>query len=526
MCLRIILFFAFFLFTYINEVNAKINEKEVLAIVNGEPITVKEVMYVIGIEHRREDIERKAKKVDLKSFLNQIIRDKLIIQEAKMMGLETNPWLEAKLNEFIIASAVRQLYKDEIVSKIKSTHNEVKNFYKQFYKEYEIYIFETKDKNEAEKVRNEFMQNKNGKGNKVKLTLLNLYNDEELWDKIKNLKPGEVSPVIQKFDKYIVIKILQVNNVNMEKFNKNYNSIKLTYERYKRKELETIKLKDLRNKYKNLIWIDKEILQQVKTKSNNIKEDNKIVAKVGKDTLKLNEILKNMQNNNSTNNFLNIDKYVNKWIDTKIVDLEALSRNYHLRSPLKEDIENYKNQLLKKIFISVVILPKIKIDDKDLKEYYNENKEKFKEEDQYRIYRMIVKDHNTALSVISELSKGADFKFLAKKFSVDENVQKTGGDMGWIKYSLIPEPYRKSFQKLEKKEITMLQEGPHWTILYIADVKPGKIKSFESLKSHISNEVMTLKVEKELDEYAKKLKSSSKIIIYENKVKNLEKMLF
>ncbi|MCM8808074.1 MAG: hypothetical protein NC926_09105, partial [Candidatus Omnitrophica bacterium] len=154
MCLRIILFFAFFLFTFINEVNAKINEKEVLAIVNGEPITVKEVMYVIGIEHRREDIERKVKKVDLKSFLNQIIRDKLIIQEAKMMGLETNPWLEAKLNEFIIASAVRQLYKDEIVSKIKSTHNEVKNFYKQFYKEYEIYIFETKDKNEAEKVRN------------------------------------------------------------------------------------------------------------------------------------------------------------------------------------------------------------------------------------------------------------------------------------------------------------------------------------------------------------------------------------
>lgn len=130
-----------------------------------------------------------------------------------------------------------------------------------------------------------------------------------------------------------------------------------------------------------------------------------------------------------------------------------------------------------------------------------------------------------ALTIISEISKGADFKFLAMKYATDEIIKKTGGDMGWIKYSLIPESYKKSFVRLEKK-IGMLQEGPHWTILYIADIKPGDIKPFEKVRTYIYNEVMAKEIENKLNENAEKLRKTSKIIIYKDKLKKLESSLF
>lgn len=504
---------------------SKINEKEVLALVNGEPITVKEFLYAIGIEHRREDLG-KASQVDFNHALEKMIKDKLIIQEAREMGLETNPWLEARLKEFTVTAAVRALYKDEILAKIKPSKAQLKKFYQDYFKIYNLTVLETETKEEALKKRMELQKGGNGKS--FDTTLYALYQDKDYWRVIKNLKPGQVSEPFKKHNRFIVVKLNSIKPANLQEFEKRYNSVKDAYERMEKKRLEEVKLKELRKKYANEIWIDNELLEKLKKEPlKTWEKDERVIAKVKNESLTLKELAEQIKNNfHQEGGNLSLEKRIEKWIDFKLVDLEALSRGYHLKGSVKEDIENYKIQLLKRVFIGVAIAPKIKISDKELKDFYEKNKEKFKESDSVKLYRMILKDHQTALQVISELEKGANFKFLAEKFSNDEVVRKTGGDMGWIKISLVPENYKQAFKTFKKGEIGMVQEGPHWTVLYIGDYKKGTYRPFEEVKEKVKEELFGKKIEEELDKYAEKLRPQSKIVVYRDKVKRLEREFF
>ena len=501
---------------------AKLKERDVVAVVNGEPITVKELLYAAGIEHRREDLPRRAKRPDLNRFLQEIIRDNLIIQEAKAMGLETNPWLEAKLKEFIITAAVRELHQEEVLSKIKPDESTLKNFYKEYFKTYKWVYFQSANKEEAEKARTKILTNS---GNftifeNIKISLLM---NKDLWNIIKDLKPGETSKVHKIYNNYIVVKLVEIKPARMEEFKKRINSVKDAYKRFEKERLEKIKLEALRKKYQSKILVYRENIKKVQDKNQcNASQEIVPLARVERETLNSKQFCEALKENPH----LKVEEYVDKWIDARVIDIEALSRGYHLRSPLKEDIENYKKQLLKRVFIGNIIAPTIKIKEDDLIAYYNKNKSKFREENSYKIGRIVVDDHHTALKVLAELDKGADFLFLAEKYAKDEEIRKTKGVMGWLTESLIPENYKKAFTKLEKGAIGMTQDGPHWTILKILDKKEGQIKPFNKVKKQIEEELWKNNLEQKLEEYAQRLRKNSKIVVYQNKIQEIERTLF
>lgn len=522
---KFILAFFFFLvslFAFSSEVYAKIKENDVVAVVNGEPITVKELLYVAGIEHRREDLPRKAKKPDLNRFLQEIIRDNLIIQEARAMGLETNPWLEAKLKEFTVTAAVRELYRDEILSKINPDEKTLKDFYKEYFKIYKWMYFESTKKEEVEKAKAEMLKNI-GNFTIIENTKISLFMNKDLWNVLKNLKPGETSDVYKFRNDYIVIKLLEIKPADMKEFKNKINSVRDAYKRWKKEQLEKSKLEALRRKYSSKVFVYKENIKNFNDgKMCKSIQENMLLARVDKEELRVQQVCEVLRENPN----INIEEYVNSWIDARVVDLEALSRGYHLRSPLREDIENYKKQLLKRVFIGYMIAPTIKVTEDDLKAYYEKNKSKFREENSYKIGRIVVGDHNTALKVLAELDRGADFFFLAEKYAKDEEIRKTRGVMGWLKESMIPEDYKKAFTKLEKGEIAITREGPHWTVLKILDKEEGRIKPFDEVRKQVEEEVWKEKVEQKLEEYAQRLRKSSKIVVYQNRIREIERTLF
>jgi len=354
-------------------------------------------------------------------------------------------------------------------------------------------------------------------------TKVSLLNDEEIWKNVKDLKPGQVSQVFKYKNNYMVIKILEIKPPDMKDFNRRRKSIENAWEYYEKKRLEKIKLEDLKKKYQSEIVVYKDKIKKFNNKiACQNKNLNEILAKVRKFELSAQELCNSL----NRNPHLDAEEYVSQWIDFRVVEVEALSRKYHLKDPLKEDIKNYKKQLLKRIFIEKIVAPNIKITDNDLREYYERHKEKFREENSYKIGRIIVDDHQTALKLLSELDTGADFYFLAEKYAKNEEIRKTKGVMGWMKESIIPEHYKKAFQKLEREEIGMTKDGPHWSILKILDVKKGGVKSFNTVKEFVESEVWNEKVEKVLNDYVKKLKKDAKIVIYHDKIRKLEKSLF
>jgi len=107
--------------------------KDILAIVNGEHITKDDLKYSLEVAHRREDLSS-AGTLNLSQFILKLIDDRLIIQETRNMGMEEYPEVQQAVQEYILRESVVRLHDEEIIKKVQITENEIKEYYKKIYK--------------------------------------------------------------------------------------------------------------------------------------------------------------------------------------------------------------------------------------------------------------------------------------------------------------------------------------------------------------------------------------------------------
>lgn len=148
-------------------------------------------------------------------------------------------------------------------------------------------------------------------------------------------------------------------------------------------------------------------------------------------------------------------------------------------------------------------IDKIKISQKDLKDYYDKNKVEFAEEESVNARHILVADEAAAKSLIAELKplKGDELKNkfmeLAKAKSTCASAS-DGGNLGYFtKEQMVSEFSNKSFG-MKKGEMTLepvkSQFGYH--IIYVEDKKPKSTISFDDAKVMIEQR---LKMDKAKD---------------------------
>lgn len=143
---------------------------------------------------------------------------------------------------------------------------------------------------------------------------------------------------------------------------------------------------------------------------------------------------------------------------------------------------------------------KIKISEKELKDYYDANKDEFVENESVNARHILVKDEAEAKKAISEL-KSLKGDALKNKFIEIAKAKSTcssaanGGDLGYFtEGQMVPEFNNKAFS-MKAKEMTMepvkTQFGYH--VIYIEDRKAKTTKNFSEVKTFIEQR---LKMEK------------------------------
>ncbi len=177
---------------------------------------------------------------------------------------------------------------------------------------------------------------------------------------------------------------------------------------------------------------------------------------------------------------------------------DALKKQNMDEDDLRNNIE--KNLLLEKVKEKVV--GDIKITDKDVKEYYDKNKDQFKVGNQVKVAHILVKDEKTAKTVKEDLDKGGDFVELAKKHSTDTANKDKGGDLGWItKEQVVPEFGNKAFSMKigEISDPVKTEFGFH--IIRVDDTKQASTKSLEEVKDVIKAQLTEEKKSKKFNDW-------------------------
>lgn len=158
------------------------------------------------------------------------------------------------------------------------------------------------------------------------------------------------------------------------------------------------------------------------------------------------------------------------------------------RKEVEEDIiYGYMRQQMRK---STSLISPVKIET-----YYNENKDKFYQDDAVDL-RLIQLNRNaltdselraSAENVIARLNAGEKFEDIAKEVSQDARKNR-GGDWGWQKRNDLRKEFVEQLFSLEKGRFTQpIYLGDSAYILYVADRKYAGIQPIQDVRSEIEH---------------------------------------
>ncbi len=220
------------------------------------------------------------------------------------------------------------------------------------------------------------------------------------------------------------------------------------------------------------------------------------------------------------------DKELNKRVKQYI---KAFGSKKNLTMRLKQSglsFEEFEKALRGDMLLEKLYEKEVKTDfsEKDLKEYYEKNRFKFKLPPKLKLKVIYIRNDPTdpkggekakkrAMEVMEKLKKGEKFEDLARKYSNDLSRIK-GGDLGFVHKGMLDAKVEDAAFKLKKGEISdLIETTKGFFIIKLEEISPEKQLKFEEVKEKLKRELKTNRENKKKKEILKRAKEESKIEI-------------
>ena len=519
-----------------------IDGKTAVATVNDEPITLEEFNRAIAASHAARPGVKTAGRIDYSKIINRIINTRLIVLEARNIGLDELPEIRKMVADSSRETLIKLLL-EGYVKDIKPGQDEVEKIYQEMVKEWQISSVRFK----TEKLARNFEEKIKG-GNSFEEAVKNVLDegiaeegevgqyvkDEDLAPQIaqvvSKLEIGSISPVVAIGEKGFIILRLEGKRFPEEEDAEAMKRARRQVLNQARGKAARDYYQDLRKKY---LKMNEELIDGLDYESkepgfDSLLKDKRVIAEIsGEQPVTVGELTEGFKQKffHGVERAIKAKEVNNKKyevlegiVEERILLKEALKQNIDTSDEYKNEIKEYEISVVFGAFINKVIVPDIKIDQKELKAHYQENLEKYTFPEMMRIKELVFERKSDAVSAVEKLRKGTDFGWLSSNAEgqVDKN---TGGLLRFkgelLTVSGMPEGVQKSVSGAKPGDFR-LYESPegYFYVLYIYHLLPGAPRPFESVQKDIAKEVFRDKVKKAIEAYADQLREYYPVKIY------------
>ncbi len=448
-----------------------------------------------------------------KELLNMMIENRLVYKEALNRGLHRNSEFREKLYENLKDDFARVYYTKYISDKIKVDSSEVKDYYEKNKQNYRIWGFVNLKVMKWEDSLNVPKDSIFDAQSKI-LTFYENSPDSNLYKQFS--QKDTMKLFLDKIrDTLYAIKIIKIQKPDYVKFEEVYSSIESNLKFEKEKNAWEKLLDSLLNKFGfeiiNKDTISKQIpetLAVIKlldiylTKKNYENYLNK-VPPVYRKAYSTKDGAYELIRIFTQRELLFKDAIVNKRIFIRSDGYKSLTKNFE-----NLIIDELRNEIIKDVSVS----------EEEIKNYYNDNKEKqFRVPANAKIRKLTFDDEKTAQEIFNILKNNPQkFDSIAKTIAKDEEEKEFGG------FVFITENDTSLFNEIKNLKVgkpTLIKKDNKWLIISVQEFNPSKYRSLDEVKEQINNVLLNNKRNEKWESFKNNLKSkvSVEILLKEEK---------
>ena len=199
--------------------------------------------------------------------------------------------------------------------------------------------------------------------------------------------------------------------------------------------------------------------------------------------------------------------------------VEDMKTQYNGEEGLKQALTQYnltlaglKKELKTNILVEKILSPKIKVTEKEMKAYFDENKDSFATQEQVEASHILVADEKTAKDIKAKLDKGADFAELAKEFSTDTGTKENGGELNYFPKGQMDPAFEEAAFAAKVGTITdPVKSSYGYHIIKVTGKKEAKAANYDDSKKTIQETLFNEKMSTEYTTWLADLRKKGNI---------------
>ena len=515
--------------------------KPTLAMVNGEPLTLEEFDRVLAGIHGGMTDNAIQSRPNPSQLLDRLINARLVLQEARNIGLDELPEVRSAEKTFGEDTLRGMLYGYHVRNIRNPDKKEVEKRYREAVKEVKVssVLFEKEEdgKRLAAEVRaggdfDELAQRMITAG-EAKGSLEGQYLKfeslgPEVAKTVSSMKKGEVSPLMRIGKQFSLLKLEDIRYPEDT-------AARAQAEKDALQAKKTAALiaytEGLRKKY---VTIDRKLVDSLDYESSEpgfekLRADDRTLAKVkGEKPVTVADLTNAIEKKffhgterAAEGKKINRkkDQVLEEILNRRVTIKEAKRQKLDRTEFYKRKVEEYRNGILFGAFVQKVIAPDVKVDEEELKSYYQAHIGEYTFPEMVRIDGLVFSDRKDAEEAIEKLRKGADFQWLRAnadgqvEAGKGENLLEFGGQM--LDATTLPEEVRKAVSGASPGDYRLYADpGNAYYVLDIRERIPSRPMPFESVKELMEKKVYAEKRQSVLRDWEEKLRKASDVKIY------------
>jgi len=504
---------------------------DTLAWVNDEAVTVADLDALLLASHRTRDMSS-MRGEDLPNFLKKAVNDRLLVQDAVAMGMDSDEELRGKADDFLAGEAMRAFVDSAFDPPVRADSFAVRGYFRKYYWKILLRQVSLRRREEADSLRavvlggadmDSLARARSVDSHRLSggLHHLKYWGDVEnvLRDAVVDTETGELSEVFPYHDAFAFLRVEKRTPIDEEAFDGLKAKIASIVLGRERDEAFSSFLDSLEGV--TPLRTNEEALGEIRSdagmvfKGEFLREQSDTALSVeGGGALTGTELRGEISHTAMVVGTAPFDSIVHLALDRArsrlLLGVHARASGFFEDPELLERRRRKWDQILIERYLQEIIASRIVFNHAEFQDYYDANPDRFRGGDQVKLDLVLFENRDEADQMVSRLESGADFDFLRKRYQGEADQGQ--GSRRWASEDSFSNAIRKELGGMQIGDTSgSLETGGGWMIFKLLGRRKGAVKALDEVEMQIREVMFQKKFNELLDEHLRRLKDRSKI---------------